>query len=51
MNTLSNLSILIGRVGLSAIFILSGVAKLGEGHAGAFSIDGWLAARRAKRGA
>ena len=51
MNTLSNLSILTGRVGLSAIFILCGVAKLGEGHAGAFSIDGWLAARRAKRGA
>ena len=33
MNTLSNLSILIGRVGLSAIFILSGIAKLGPGYA------------------
>lgn len=51
MNTLSNLSILTGRVGLSAIFILCGVAKLGEGYAGSFSIDGWLASRRAKRGA
>jgi putative oxidoreductase len=34
MNTLSNLSVLIGRVGLSAIFILSGIAKLGAGYAG-----------------
>ena len=33
MNTLSNLSILIGRIGLSAIFILSGIAKLGPGYA------------------
>jgi putative oxidoreductase len=34
MNTLSNLSTLTGRVGLSAIFILSGIAKLGAGYAG-----------------
>jgi putative oxidoreductase len=34
MNTLSNLSILTGRIGLSAIFILSGIAKLGAGYAG-----------------
>ncbi|MGE5153502.1 MAG: DoxX family membrane protein, partial [Bdellovibrio bacteriovorus] len=34
MNTLRHLSILIGRVGLSAIFILSGIAKLGAGYAG-----------------
>ncbi|MFZ0790625.1 MAG: DoxX family protein [Chromatiaceae bacterium] len=33
MSTLSNLSILTGRVGLSAIFILSGIAKLGAGYA------------------
>jgi putative oxidoreductase len=33
MNTLSNLSVLIGRVGLSAIFILSGITKLGAGYA------------------
>jgi putative oxidoreductase len=33
MNTLSNLSTLTGRVGLSAIFILSGIAKLGAGYA------------------
>lgn len=35
MNALNNLSVLIGRLGLSAIFILSGVAKLGAGYAGA----------------
>jgi putative oxidoreductase len=34
MNTLSNLSVLTGRIGLSAIFILSGIAKLGAGYAG-----------------
>jgi len=34
MNTLSNLSALTGRIGLSAIFILSGIAKLGAGYAG-----------------
>ena len=33
MNTLGNLSVLTGRIGLSAIFILSGIAKLGPGYA------------------
>ena len=35
MNTLGNLSVLTGRIGLSAIFILSGIAKLGPGYAAA----------------
>ena len=35
MNTLGNLSVLTGRIGLTAIFILSGIAKLGPGYAAA----------------
>lgn len=34
MNTLPNLTNLIGRLGLSAIFIVSGFSKLGAGYAG-----------------
>lgn len=33
MHTVSNLSVLVGRIGLSAIFLLSGIAKLGAGYA------------------
>lgn len=33
MHALSNLSVLVGRIGLSAIFILSGIGKLGAGYA------------------
>src|SRR6187455_3387267 len=33
-SVMNNLSTLFGRFGLSAIFILSGVAKLGAGYAG-----------------
>ena len=33
MHAASNLSVLVGRIGLSAIFILSGIAKLGAGYA------------------
>jgi putative oxidoreductase len=40
MNTLSNLSALTGRIGLSAIFILSGIAKLGAGYAGTRGLHG-----------
>lgn len=33
MHTVSNLSVLVGRIGLSAVFLLSGMAKLGASYA------------------